>query len=843
MKRKLRGLKRTAIQLDFNLYRVNVPIRGLANAALSVIDLQPEGVEKTVMFVHGYAGCAETWEHQINHFAKFYRVVAPDLRGHGQSDAPLTQYTMPELVSDLRAITEDLNFPEKFVLVGHSFGGSVCIEYANAYPEQLEKLVLIATAAEYPLPRQAALAYRLPIALLRPLWKYRPRWNAELHVMKRMALNNMRQWQGWSLAKNINVPTLVITGERDSYFPRRVFEELARVIPGAEVYDVGSAKHKVQLERHTAVNRAIERFIEGKQYGSWRDQDTRDDHLLQQRPWLVHYGSDIPRTMPIPRQPLPKFLEGAADWVPKRTATVFYGSRLTYQQLNRRVNQFAHILHGLGVKPGDRVMIALPNMPQMIMAYFGTLKIGGVVVLSNPDADAAQMVQQANETGTKVLVTLQDFPELVSAIQAGTSVDKIILADIRDAMPASVYKQLLARWGFGDQSVSDNDPRSLSDCIFLSDAMLDAAQDPPEIKVSFQDLAAILYTSGTTDRPKGVCLTHANLVANTIQTRHWVKDLYYGEETCLSVVPLTHSYGMTNAMNIPIALGATILLLPVFELQQVLEHIKTYKPTLFPGVPAMYTAINQAPHVRTYGLASVKACISGAAPLPVEVQEAFEKLTRGRLVEGYGLTEASPATHANPLYGMRKIGSIGIPIPNTDAKIVDLATRQDVPAGQLGELLVKGPQVMQGYWQDEASTQAVLQDGWLATGDVAIMDSDGYVQIINRKRDTIMAGDHSVFPRDVEEVLYENSKVLEAAVVGVPIVENGQQTAKIKAFVVPRPGSQPTKEELLDLCRHRLEDYAVPWDIEFRAELPKSFVGKVLRRMLIEEEGDNQHRS
>jgi long-chain acyl-CoA synthetase len=465
------------------------------------------------------------------------------------------------------------------------------------------------------------------------------------------------------------------------------------------------------------------------------------------------------------------------------------------------------------------------------------------VVLSNPDADAAQMVQQANETGTKVLVTLQDFPELVSAIQAGTSVDKIILADIRDAMPASVYKQLLARWGFGDQSVSDNDPRSLSDCIFLSDAMLDAAQDPPEIKVSFQDLAAILYTSGTTDRPKGVCLTHANLVANTIQTRHWVKDLYYGEETCLSVVPLTHSYGMTNAMNIPIALGATILLLPVFELQQVLEHIKTYKPTLFPGVPAMYTAINQAPHVRTYGLASVKACISGAAPLPVEVQEAFEKLTRGRLVEGYGLTEASPATHANPLYGMRKIGSIGIPIPNTDAKIVDLATRQDVPAGQLGELLVKGPQVMQGYWQDEASTQAVLQDGWLATGDVAIMDSDGYVQIINRKRDTIMAGDHSVFPRDVEEVLYENSKVLEAAVVGVPIVENGQQTAKIKAFVVPRPGSQPTKEELLDLCRHRLEEYAVPWDIEFRAELPKSFVGKVLRRMLIEEEGDNQHRS
>jgi long-chain acyl-CoA synthetase len=323
-------------------------------------------------------------------------------------------------------------------------------------------------------------------------------------------------------------------------------------------------------------------------------------------------------------------------------------------------------------------------------------------------------------------------------------------------------------------------------------------------------------------------------VANAIQTRHWIKDLYYGEETFLSVVPLTHSYGMTNAMNIPIALAATIVLLPVFELEQVLQHIKKYKPTLFPGVPSMYTAINQAANVRSYGLKSIKACVSGAAPLPVEVQEAFEKLTWGRLVEGYGLTEASPVTHANPLYGLRKVGSIGLPIPNTDAKIVDLVTGEDLPPRQIGELLVKGPQVMQGYWRDEESTQAVLKDGWLYTGDVAVMDNDGYFQIISRKRDTIMAGDYSVYPRDVEEVLYENSKVLEAAVVGVPTIEDGQPTSKIKAFVVPRPGTNLSKEELLDLCRRRLDEYAVPWEIEFREELPKSFVGKVLRRMLVE---------
>jgi long-chain acyl-CoA synthetase len=293
---------------------------------------------------------------------------------------------------------------------------------------------------------------------------------------------------------------------------------------------------------------------------------------------------------------------------------------------------------------------------------------------------------------------------------------------------------------------------------------------------------------------------------------------------------------MTNAMNIPIALGATIVLLPVFELEQVLYHIKKYKPTLFPGVPSMYMAINQAPDVRSYGLASIKACVSGAAPLPIEVQESFEKLSRGRLVEGYGLTEASPVTHANPLYGLRKVGSIGIPIPNTEAKIVDLSSGEELPAGQVGELAVKGPQVMRAYWNDEASTKTVLKQGWLYTGDVAVMDSDGYFQIISRKRDTIMAGDYSVYPRDVEEVLYENSKVLEVAVVGVPTVEDGQATAKVKAFVVPRPGTKLSKEELLALCRHRLDEYAVPWEIEFREELPKSFVGKVLRRMLVDKE-------
>jgi long-chain acyl-CoA synthetase len=833
MKRKLRGLKQRDIQLDFSLYRVDVSIRGLADVSLSVVDIWPEGAEKAIMFVHGYAGCAETWEYQVNHFARGYRVVAPDLRGHGQSDAPFTAYTMSELVDDINTIADTLNLPGRFILVGHSFGGSICVEYANAYPERLEKLILISTAGEYPLPRAASWLSRVPAAAFRPWWKYRPRWNAEVHVMKRMMLNNMRKWQGWPLLRNIRTPTLIITGERDRYFPRHVFEEVSKMVPGAEVIDIGASKHKVQLERHPAVNRAIERFISQEEEGpriSWREQTTRA--ALPHRPWLKSYGQHTPHTVPIPRQPLHKFLEAAADNVPKRTATVFYGSKLTYQQLEWHANQFAHALHGLGVELGQRVMIVLPNMPQMIVAYYATLKVGGVAVLSNPDADGPAIIEQIRQTAAQVLVTLREFGGLARAVQAHVPLT-LVFADVREAVSAQVYKQLLARWEAAGLAPQEKADESYGGYL-MRQLMMDTARTPPDIEVSSEDLAAILYTSGTTDQPKGVRLTHANLVANALQTRHWIPDLRYGQETFLSVLPLTHSYGMTTAMNIPIALGATIVLLPVFELKQVLQHIKQFRPTIFPGVPSIYMAINQAPNVRSYGLSSIKACISGAAPLPVEVQEAFEKLTRGRLVEGYGLTEASPVTHANPLEGLRKVGSIGIPIPNTDARIVDLVSGEDLPPGQIGELLVKGPQVMQGYWaeEDEADPESVLKDGWLYTGDVAAMDADGYFQIISRKRDTIMAGDYSVYPRDVEEVLYENSKVMEVAVVGVACEEGGQ---RVKAFVVPRPGTDLSKDELLDLCCRRLEEYAVPWEIEFRQELPKSFVGKVLRRMLVEE--------
>jgi long-chain acyl-CoA synthetase len=350
------------------------------------------------------------------------------------------------------------------------------------------------------------------------------------------------------------------------------------------------------------------------------------------------------------------------------------------------------------------------------------------------------------------------------------------------------------------------------------------------------DLALLQYTSGTTDAPRGVMLSHQNLVVNVAQQRHWITDARRGGETILGVLPLSHSYGVTGCMNLAMALAASLVLMPTNRTQEILNAIKRYHPTIFPGVPTIYLAVANFPHVRRYGVASIRVCVSGSAPLPVEVQESFEKLTRGRLVEGYGLTEASPVTHSNPLKGERRVGSIGVPMPSSSARIVDLRTGEPLPQGEVGELEVRGPQVMQGYWKRPDETAQALREGWLRTGDLASMDEDGYFTIVDRKKDLIIAGPYNVYPRDVEEVLYESPKVFEAVVVGGRDSANGrgEDNPFVKAIVVLKRGERATAEELLALCRERLDAYKVPKQIEFRTELPKNLVGKVLRRLLVE---------
>ncbi|MBI3536524.1 MAG: AMP-binding protein, partial [Chloroflexi bacterium] len=371
----------------------------------------------------------------------------------------------------------------------------------------------------------------------------------------------------------------------------------------------------------------------------------------------------------------------------------------------------------------------------------------------------------------------------------------------------------------------------------FQDLLARASNESPAIDTLPEDIALIQYSSGTTELPKGVMLTHANLVANTVQVRHWTTDIREGRESIVGVLPFSHSYGMTACMNLGISIAATLILLPTFATREVLNVIARYKPSLFPGVPGMYVAINNYPGVRKFGLNSIRACVSGAAPLPLEVQEAFERLTRGKLVEGYGLTEAGPVTHANPIYGARKTGTIGVPMPDTDAKIVDLQSGRDAPQGTIGELVVRGPQVMRGYWNRKAETAQILRAGWLYTGDLARINSDGYFQIIDRKKDMILAGTFNVYPRDVEEVLYEHPKVFEAAVAGV--TTDGASPI-VKAYVVLKKGEVASPEEFVEFCRQRMSDYAVPHLIEFREQLPKTFVGKVFKRRLIEEERSNQ---
>ena len=692
MKRKLRGLKRAAFQLDYSLYRIDVPLPDVEGACISVIDIWPQGVERTLVLVHGYGGCAETWEHQINHFAHNFRVVVPDLRGHGQSDAPYSQYTMEELVADLHAIVEARNLPRKFVMAGHSFGGSIALEYAIAHPDRLERLVLISTAGEWPVPGVVRWIFRLPTALFRPWWRYRPRWNAEIHVLKRMMRNNLEIWKGWEKLRQLQTLTLVLTGMRDRYFPRRYFDEVSAHIPGAEVQDIGSAKHKVQLERHRAVNRAMGRFVRGG-LGSWRDR--RDEPLAEdRRVWHAAYDKNVPHSVPIPRHPLHRFLENTARWLPKRMALVCFGQRLTYAELDARANRLAHALRGLGLAAGERVMLVLPNISALVLAYYATLKLGGVVVMPNPEAAPQAIARQVAEVGARLVVTISQGEKLV-AVLAELPDMRLLLVDMQHELPAAVYHQQAELRGWPMEGAAEI-PKGAH---WLSELLDDVIEEgPPQAEINLEQVAVIAYTSGTTEEPRPACLTHRNLVANIMQTRHWTPVLHYGRECCLAALPLLHTFPMTTCMNLPVAIGATIVLLPYLDVPTLLEMVRQHRPSIFPAVPSLYAAINQVPNVRRYGLAGISACLSGSAPLPVEVQESFEKLTRSRVLEGYVLTEASPVTHANPFRGQRREGSIGLPVSNTDARIVELKSRVPLPIGEVGELQVRGPQVFAGYW-------------------------------------------------------------------------------------------------------------------------------------------------
>ncbi|MGQ0798374.1 MAG: long-chain-fatty-acid--CoA ligase, partial [Methanobacteriota archaeon] len=494
---------------------------------------------------------------------------------------------------------------------------------------------------------------------------------------------------------------------------------------------------------------------------------------MLERPWHKHWPEGVPKTIDYPDIAVHELLRRAARAYPERVALSFYGATTTYRDLDAQADRFAAGLTKVGVKPLDRVSLVLPNTPHFFVAFFGVLRAGGIVVQTNPLYTPRELEQLWNDAGVETVVTLDMFWHNVSKARPATHVKRVVVCDAADYLRAPL-RQLYPIKRKRDLRKAGHWPLAIPEepwvhrFVDVLETTAAPGREPPVMPAS--DVAVLQYTGGTTGTPKGAMLTHRNLVANAHQTASWLGTQGSGgQERFLAAIPLFHVYGLTTVMLVPLVLGAMVILYPnPREIPQILKLINRTRPTLFPGVPTMYIAILRNPKVGKYDLRSIKACVSGAAPLPNEVRHEFEKVTGGRIVEGYGLTEASPVTHANPLVGVVKEG-IGIPFPDTDARVVHADDpSRELPQGDVGELAVRGPQVMKGYWNRPEESEQVLRDGWLLTGDIARMDGDGYFFIVDRKKDMIIRGGLNVYPREVEEVLHEHAAVREAAVVPVP---------------------------------------------------------------------------
>ncbi len=550
------------------------------------------------------------------------------------------------------------------------------------------------------------------------------------------------------------------------------------------------------------------------------------------RPWIKNYEAGVPIHLDYPDITLGGVLAQTAAKFPDHPALLFYGKKIAFAELDSLANRFARALIGLGIRKGDRIALMLPNIPQMVIAYYGTLRTGAIAVPTNPLYHAHELEVQLKDSGATTLVAVDMFYPVISPILPRTQVRHLILCGIKDYLPFPKNVLYPIKAKLEKQWVG---VRRVPPIYDFSDLVRTASGNPVEAAVTPDDVALLQYTGGTTGIPKGAVLSHRNLVVNAVQSRTWLTLRDEGKEVILSVIPFFHVYGMTIAMNLGVLIGAAQVLLPKFHTREVLRAIESYRAEIFPGIQAMYLAIGNYHDTPKFDLSSLKVAISGAGPLMHEVQEHFERLTRARIVEGYGLSEASPVTHANPIFGRRKSGTIGLPWPDTEAKIVDIETgTKELPVGEAGELVIKGPQVMQGYWNKPEETARTLRDGWLHTGDIATMDEDGYFTIVDRIKDMIKTVGENVYPREIEEVLYMHPKIKEAVVVGLPHEEFLGE--KIKAYIVLKEGQSATAEEIIDFCREQLSKFKVPKEIEFRSELPKTLVGKVLRRVLRDQE-------
>lgn len=527
--------------------------------------------------------------------------------------------------------------------------------------------------------------------------------------------------------------------------------------------------------------------------------------------WLKHYPEDVQKEIEIPDASVPDLLKRAIANYGENKALYFYGNEITYEEFGQQAAAFASALQQEGIEKGDRVAIMLPNCPQYCISYYGILQAGGTVTQTNPMLVGKELAHILIDSGAETIIIYDALLPVLNQVIDQSNIKQVVSVNLEGRNPDDGLTT-----GFTD--------------------FLRSAKKPPEsvtINPS-EDVAVLQYTGGTTGRSKGAMLTHRNILANVMQVyEYFKKDIRLGEDRYLTAIPLFHVFGMTSCMNLSIYTGAMSIMLPKFDLEEVLETIKHLQPTSFPGVPTMYVAITNHPKAEQYGIDSIRICNSGSAPMPGELLRSFEKKTGATILEGYGLSESSPVTHCNPIFSTRKPGSIGIGVPSTDYKIVDLGEgTKELPAGETGEIVIKGPQVMKGYWNMPEETALALRDGWLYTGDIAYMDEDGFAFIIDRKKDLIIASGYNIYPRDVEEIIYEHPAIQEAVVVGIPDMYRGET---VKAVVVLKEGKQCSEKELIAYCRENMAAYKAPRIVEFREELPKTNVGKILRRKIREE--------
>lgn len=540
------------------------------------------------------------------------------------------------------------------------------------------------------------------------------------------------------------------------------------------------------------------------------------------RPWLKHYDYWVPGHINYPHRPLHEILRFAAIEVPDHQATAFLGAHLTFRQLKEQADKMAAAFVQLGIKQHDRVGIMLPNCPQYVVAAFALLRLGATVVNINPLYTEREVLVVARDSGMRAVLTLDALAPLTLAVREQTNIENVIITSL------------------AEYSVAATETPAVEGTLRMTDLLAGVEEpDLPRVEIDPDDVAVLQYTGGTTGVPKGAMLTHYSIFANVIQTECWHhRSLRRGDETYLLVIPYFHIYGFTVGMMSGVWQGARQVLIPKYDVEALLVAIRDYQPTYFPAVPTIYISLLNHPKAKEYGLGKIRVFNSGSAPLPLEVIEQFERLTGGTLNEGYGLSEASPVTHTTPGLSRRKPGSVGLPLPDTDIKIVDLETgMREMPVGSEGELCIAGPQVMKGYWNRPDETAIALRKDdagrtWLYTGDVAHMDEDGYFYIVQRKKDLIIVGGFNVYPSEVEGVLYAHPSVMEAAVIGIPDSYRGEV---VKACVVLKPGATATPEELTEHCKGGLAEYKIPCKVEIRESLPKTAVGKILHRVLREE--------